>query len=135
MKYLFFVAVLFLASCSSEVHEPDFYYKAEFDVGLVDEVDAYFKALANKKNIEIFEKDRREMKAISKGKDAFYISYYVGNQKLPVLWVTNAGAGAVLDLGLLSNEDYPLSKAEQLAVLVVSDLKRMFGINLQRHYL
>lgn len=130
MKYLFFSVAILLASCSSELHEPDFYYKAEFDVGLVDQVDTYFKELANTKSIEVFEKDRREMKAISQGKDAFYISYYVSDKETPVLWVTNAGSGNVLDLGLLSNEGYPLSETEKLAVLVVSDLKKKFGINM-----
>ena len=130
MKYLFFAVAILLASCSSEIHEPDFYYKAKFDVGLVDQVDTYFKELANTKSIEIFEKDRREMKAISQGKDAFYISYYVSDKETPVLWVTNAGSGNVLDLGLLSNEGYPLSETEKLAALVVSDLKKMFGINM-----
>lgn len=130
MKYLLFVVMLLLASCGSKVSEPDLYYKAEFDIALVDEVSTYFKTLAGKRDFEVFEKDRREMKAITQGREAFYISYYAGDKDVPVLWVTNAGAGTVIDLAFHANEGHPLYEVEKLSGLVLKDLKRIFGIDM-----
>lgn len=130
MKYILFSLALMLTSCSSEYHEPDFHFRADFNVDSVNQVEGYFKDLAVKESLQVFEKSRREMRAITQGRDAFYLSYYVEGYELPVLWVTNSGAGVVLDLGLLSNEAYPLAKTEMLANRIVVDLKEKFGIEM-----
>ncbi len=128
MKKLLVFIALFLISCSSEYHKPDFLFKADFNIELVDPVDRYIKDLADEHGLRIFEKSRREMKGITQGRDAFFLAFYVKDQRMPVLTITNAGFGTSLSMDLHSNEDYPIEKTERLANQVLKDLKERFGI-------
>lgn len=131
-KLVLCLSALFLFSCSgsSSYEKPDFYFEGAFKASLVDDLEAYVKELAGDKSFRVFEKDRDQMKVLTQGKDALYISLYKGVGDKPVLWISNVGTGTVLTLGLLSNDSFSLSDTKKLSDEVVLYLKKEMDVEM-----
>ena len=130
MKKILIFLLLLLAGCDSEHHSPTFLYNAQFDVKKVSSVERYSKDLANARGYRLFEKSKEEMKAITGGRDAFFIAYYNGGE-LPILSISNAGPGIVLSLMISTNDNFNIDEATELASIFKKDLKEMLDIDLQ----
>lgn len=130
-KLALFLSMLFLFSCGGSSYEkPDFYFEGTFKPSLTDDLEAYMKELAGDRSFRIFEKDRGQMKELTQGEDAVYISLYKGAGDKPVLWVSNVGAGTVLTLGLLSNDSFSLADTKNLSDEILLYLKKEMGIQM-----
>lgn len=126
-----FLSMLFLVSCGGSSYEkPDFYFEGAFKPSLVDDLEAYVKELAGDKNFRVFEKDRDQMKVLTQGEDALYMSLYKGSGDKPVLWVSNVGTGMVLTLGLLSNDSFSLADTKKLSDEVILYLKKEMDVEM-----
>lgn len=130
MKKIFLFAVLLIgvSSCSSEYIEPRFFYRGDFSPSLVDGVENYMKKIAKQKGYRVFEKDRDQMRTLTQGQDAFFMSYYL--EEKAILSIMNVGAGTVLTLSLNDYEIISIDELEQLATEVRDGLNKEFGIKL-----
>jgi hypothetical protein len=130
MKVLIFLLSFFLLSCSSEHHPPTFLFESEFDSNYVDALDEYAKNLAKEKGFRVYEKSRSEMKAITNGTEAFYVSFYIGEVG-PIFVITNAGFGSYINVDIYVDKGFDYSTALKLSERVNADLNELFNIKLK----
>lgn len=131
-KILLLITVFFVFSCDhgSSYEAPQFYFEGKFSPSLVDNLDSYLKNLSRERGFRVFEKDRREMKVLTQGQDAFYISLYKESSDKPVLWISNVGVGTVLSLGLFSRENFSPIESKKLADELVFYLKEEMNVQM-----
>ena len=126
------LAVLFLVSCEGESTSPTYQYRTAFDPAMVDGVEEFMKDVAKRWELRLFEDNRKGMKFLTQGQEAFYIALFL---KLDpknnwILSMTNGGAGTILILHLYEHEDMPLAELQRLDEEVRFGLKEKFGIEL-----
>ena len=126
------LTVLFVVSCDGELTKPTYQYRAPFNPAMVEDVEIFMRDVAKRWKLRLFEKDRKEMKVISLGKEAFLIALFLKSDPEDdwILDISNAGAGTILTLGLYEHEDMPLSELQRLDNEVRTGLKEKFGIEL-----
>lgn len=111
---------------------PIFQYRAPFDTTKVDKVEEVVRRIAEDAGFSLFEKDRAVMKHITFGKDAFFIGFYLDED--PVLFISNAGAGEIIDLSIMDFGVMSVEELENLASRVRQELKQKLEINLSPHH-
>ena len=126
------LAVFLVVSREGENAKPTYHYRASFDPAMVGGVEKFMRGVAKSWELRLFEKDRKETKVISLGKEAFFVALFLTSDpdRNWVLDLSNAGAGTILTLGLYEHEDMPLSELQRLDSEVRTGLKERFGIEL-----
>jgi hypothetical protein len=102
---LLFLAVLMVSCTSEDKHYPERIYKGEFDPAQVNRLEGFIKKTAQKNKLDIFEKDRKQMRYLTNDVDAFYISLHRDGNKAAVFWISNVGTGTKLTLGVHADKD------------------------------
>ncbi len=105
-------------------------FESKFDSKYIDDIDLYVKNLAKDKGYRVFEKKRSEMSIITNGREAFYISYYIGDIG-PVFVITNAGFGSYINVDVYVDEGFDYNEAKKLSDRVKRDLMTIFNIELR----
>lgn len=123
------ITISILISCSSENRDPILKYQSPFDPSYVNAVEEYIKLLSDEKGFRVFEKDREEMRIISKGKEAFFIALYKGEKQFLV--ISNVGAGDIIFLHLTEHNEIRKSEIADLAEEIRMYLASNFDINLK----
>lgn len=122
--------MFFLTACKGEFYPPDYVYYADFDSKHIGDIEVYARELAKKRGYRVFEKNKDQMTAITRGQEAFFIAYY-NDRELPIFSISNAGAGTILSVMISVNDKFTIEEASELALEVKNDLKEKFNINLQ----
>ena len=117
-----------VAACGEEHVEPAFFYKAQFDPSMVAEVESFVRDISVKWQLELFEKDREQMKFLTQYREAFFISLYFECDA--ILAIMNVGVGNVLTLSLHDYGNLPVEQLERLANEVRSGLRAQLNIDL-----
>lgn len=125
---LVLLCIFCLNACTAEYIKPMFFYRSPFDPSMVTDVESYMRKASKNWNFELFEKDKKEMKAVTDGQEAFYLAFY--HKDKAILDISNVGVGVVLTLALFDHGDMPIAELERLANEVRSGLKSKFGIQL-----
>ena len=117
---------LFLHSCSS--HTPPYLmYRAEqFNTQDIPEVEQLIRNIANKWDFQIKEKDREQMKILSSGEEAFVI--FLLHDKEWIVDIGNVGTSQIITLMFYDQGQLPVSKLEQLAKELKSELENRFNL-------
>lgn len=122
-------SILLLNACDSEHVAPTFIFEAPFNPNMVDEVEVYIKEVADKNGLRVFEKGRDQMRALSKGKEAFFIAFYYDND--PILSISSVGVPDLIRLSLYDFGKITLPDLEALAIEIKYGLKERYRINLK----
>ena len=113
-------ALVFLCACTGRAIPPYLHLEAEFDTAKISAVENIVRNVARDWGLRVREKDKREMRFVSLGADAFFMSVYYENDT--IVHVTNAGGVGASTLRLFAS-DYgkmPKAKLDDL----ISDLVR-----------
>ena len=127
--FLLILLSFFLAGCNAKGKEPTFFYRAAFDPLMINDVEVYIRAVGKKWDLEIFEKDRDQMKFITQNQEAFYIAFYYNDNA--ILHISNAGFGVGIVLSLFDDGEMPLSDLKKLDEEIRAGLKENFGVKLE----
>jgi hypothetical protein len=94
------------------------------DFVAIDQIEARMRNVAERWSLQVYEKDRDEMAALTQGKPAFYFELYLSASQ-PILWVTNAGAGEVIALVAIRYEEDVLDDLDRLIMDVRQELANL----------
>ena len=96
---------------------------------MVDDVENYMRDMSKRLGYDFFEKDRDDMRFLSKGMSAFFVAFHLKED--PVLFITNVGAGTVLTLSVQDYGNVPLNDLKMLGQEIIEGLQREFSIHLE----
>ena len=96
---------------------------------MINDVEVYIRAVGKKWDLEIFEKDRDQMKFITQNQEAFYIAFYYNDNA--ILHISNAGFGVGIVLSLFDDGEMPLSDLKKLDEEIRAGLNENFGVKLE----
>lgn len=126
---IFFICVVCVCSCADD-NNPYLIYESEFGTEKISKVENVIKDLAQRRNLRVFEKNRENMKYLSRGEDAFFIALYFKND--PILVVTNVGVGKLITLSVSDYGKMPRKELELLTLELVSILKNEVNISFEK---
>ena len=106
-------------------------YEASFDPGLSGDVESFMISSADNWGLEVFRKDRSQMKTLTQGKEAFFVMLYA-NDNEGILAISNVGAGEVIQLSLHDFGAIPLGDLKRLDEDVRTGLAEAFGIRFEQ---
>lgn len=127
------VSIIFCVSCGqSTFDEPELEYESAIEASDVPVLSEYFVELGSLKGLDVLQKDEREMRAVSKGKNAFFIALYDESLTRVILTATNAGTPEHLTVMYFSFPEYDMNYINLFADEVFRQLESDFGITLKK---
>ncbi|MDP1932169.1 MAG: hypothetical protein Q8L60_12005 [Gammaproteobacteria bacterium] len=125
------LAVLVVSACEeSSGVSPTYSYRAEFNPADVDAVVQFVRSVAERRNIRVYEKDRRQMSFLTQGKEAFFIAFYYNDNA--VLDISNVGVGEIITLGVFDHQEYSAQALYDVSEEITTGLNQQFGIQFVR---
>lgn len=124
---------LALGACTASNVAPYLVYTAQFNSRQIADAEDVMNIIGRKWKLKVFEKDKQTMRAISHGKDAFFIALHNDPKKVrPVVVLTNnpTSEGDTLSLYVMDFGELPVSELEKLANDVIEKLGER-GVELQ----
>lgn len=127
------ILTLLFLSCtacdtSSETTEPYAKYSARFDNSKIDAFEIYLDSFAKNNKLEIFRKNRDQMKNLSNSKEAFFTAFYFKGD--PVLIITNVGNAKTLTLTATDYKKMPIKNLEHLTNTLIKATKKELDVEL-----
>ncbi len=123
-RIIHLLLAFFLLACDGDVVKPYASYEASLDEpSALKKVENRLRRVAVVWNMEILEKDRGNMEFITQGKSAIFFAFYFEN--IPVLIVTNAGAGDILVVSATGYGDISLNDLADLVQDVLRELSEL----------
>ncbi len=108
-------------ACNSGNVAPHMKYFAEFDNIKIELVDSIFHDIAKRNGLEVFEKERKKMRALSQNKNAFFTALYFKGD--PVLILTNVGVAEKLVFTVTDYGEMPLPDLERVAAEIIKTIE------------
>ncbi|MEX2148686.1 MAG: hypothetical protein WD793_00590 [Steroidobacteraceae bacterium] len=119
----------FASGCGQTQDVSTVVYKAPFDTSQIEGVEKIVDDVASKWKLRVFRKDRRELSLVTQGHDAFFVALYLGRD--PIVFLTNAGVGTVLTLGINDYGTLSVENQVRLANDLVFPLREYLNIDLR----
>ena len=118
------LAACFLAACEGQYISPYVQYQARLkDFSTIKLVESRVRVIAQRRNLGIVEKNRKEMSAVTGDSPAFFI--FLEHEGDTVLTISNAGAGALIRVMAFERAGYDRRMLDVLVEEVIGSLSEL----------